>query len=111
MTDDRTVDGFCPMGCGKTLFLGDGGYVTCSYLHCPNRAAVADILADRETEHIVTFSAAGFTIRHPLRERLGDALMDCALHSYCEGLDGPPVALGRYRATGHGRTWKWAPAS
>jgi hypothetical protein len=110
MADDRAVDGYCPMGCGRTLFLADGGYVTCSYVHCPRRDAVADILADKEAEHIVDFDDRGFTIRHPLRERLDDALMTCVLNEYCKALDGPPVTPGRYRATGSGEQWKWKAA-
>jgi hypothetical protein len=106
--DNRKVQGCCPLGCGETLILAAGGYVTCSRLDCPRPDAATDILADRETEHVVTFSAAGFIIRHPLRERLDDALMTCALHEWCEGLDGPPVQLGRYRATRQpGRPWRW----
>jgi hypothetical protein len=105
--DDRAVQGYCPMGCGRTLFLADGGYVTCSYLHCPRRDAVVDLLADGESEHIAVFGEATFTIRHPLRERLDDALMDCVLHEYCEALDGPPVQPGRYRAVLSGERWTW----
>jgi hypothetical protein len=99
------------MGCGKTLFLADGGYVTCSYIHCPRRDAVAGIIADREISHIVEFGDDGFTIRHPLRERLDDALMSCALHEYIAGLGGPPVKPGRYRAHGAGSQWSWEPLS
>jgi hypothetical protein len=104
---DREVQGFCPMGCGSTLFLAAGGYVTCSFISCPRPDAVADLLADRETEHIVQFGEDGFTIRHPLRERLDDALMDCALHDYCTSLPGPPVKPGRYRARHDGTRWTW----
>jgi Family of unknown function (DUF6085) len=38
------VKGRCPMGCGETLFLGIGGFVTCSYVHCPNPGAASDQL-------------------------------------------------------------------
>lgn len=111
--DDRYVDGYCPMGCGRTLFLGDGGDVTCSYLHCPNRGAVAEILADQITEHIVWFGADSFTTRHPLRERLGDQLLTCSLHVYLTSLAGPPVQPGKYRAravTGPGWAWEAMPS-
>lgn len=33
------VQGRCPSCHGRTLFLGQGGYVTCSYLSCPNPSA------------------------------------------------------------------------
>lgn len=107
MPDDRAVQGYCPFGCGRTLFLADGGYVTCSYLHCPRRDAVSDLLADSETEHIVLFEAATFSIRHPLRERHDDEFMTCALHEHCKALDGPPVQPGRYRAVLSGERWTW----
>jgi len=38
------VKGRCPMGCGETLFLGAGGHVTCSFIDCPDPAAVDDWL-------------------------------------------------------------------
>ena len=61
MSGDRypKVDGYCPMGCGPTLFLGEGGYVTCSWHACPNPSAVADLLEDRQLIVAVeTFRAA-----------------------------------------------------
>lgn len=91
------VQGFCPMGCGETLFLGSGGYVTCSWIDCPNPTAVSDILANQETEHIVLIGAGDFSLQHPLRERLNGELFNCALHEYLESLTGPPRARGRYR--------------
>lgn len=39
------VIGVCPMGCGSTLFLGSGGYVTCSWEGCPDPGAASDLLA------------------------------------------------------------------
>lgn len=109
------VAGYCPFGCGATLFLAAGGHVTCSGADCPRSGAVTDLLADTETEHIVLFGETGFTVRHPLRERLDDALMDCDLHSDIAAMDGPPVRPGTYRARwadydaatpGYGR-WTW----
>jgi hypothetical protein len=105
------VQGHCPMGCGETLMLGSGGYVTCGFLPCPRPTAVSDILHDQETQHIVELEPKTFTIRHPLKERLDDALMDCALHDYLTVLDGPPAAPGRYRVTFNPDfgppTWLW----
>lgn len=101
------VVGYCPMGCGQTLFLGSGGYVTCRWHACPEPDAVATILEDREHEHIVTFDEDGFTILHPLRERLRDQLLECRLHNFCANLDGPPRQLGRYRARANERGWDW----
>lgn len=38
------VVGRCPMGCGETLFVGSGGYVTCSYLPCPDPCRASEML-------------------------------------------------------------------
>jgi uncharacterized protein DUF6085 len=40
----KSVRGECPMGCGRTLFLGEGGYVTCSYAFCPDPGAATRLL-------------------------------------------------------------------
>lgn len=92
-----SIAGYCPMGCGQTLFRAAGGYVTCSYITCPRPDAVSMLLADREVEHVVNFTGFGFTIKHPLRERLGDELLNCELHETLSSYDGPPVKPGRYR--------------
>lgn len=89
--------GYCPMGCGQTLFVAAGGYITCARLTCPRPDAVASLLEDQETDHVVAFGLIGFTIRHPLRERLGDALMGCDLHAWCAELPGPLVTSGPVR--------------
>ncbi len=41
------VRGRCPACHLRTLFVGAGGYITCSYLNCPDPGAVADLL-DRD---------------------------------------------------------------
>lgn len=38
------VEGECPMGCGQTLFLGSGGYVTCSWMKCPQPDSASRML-------------------------------------------------------------------
>src|SRR5688572_9515137 len=106
-----TVMGYCPMGCGNTLFVGDGGYITCSYAHCKNPTAVSDLLEDQETEHIVELGEDTFTVRHPLRERLNDELMTCDLHEYIASLDGPPRRLGRYRSSKRQGQWLFITAT
>lgn len=93
------VKGYCPMGCGDTLFLADGGYITCSWHQCPNPTAACDILEDREHEHVVRIDDNAFTVRHPLRERLNDEMLTCELHNWLASLPGPPMRPGRYRAT------------
>ncbi len=101
------VAGWCPMGCGETLFLGSGGYVTCSYITCPCPDAVATILDNRETEHVVVFEDATFSVKHPLRERVDDELFECGLHGHIASLDGPPAAPGTYRAVSRDLRWHW----
>ncbi len=103
----ENVVGYCPMGCGQTLMLGTGGHVTCGHLPCPDPCAVDSILTERETEHIVNFDRSGFTVWHPLRERVGAALLDCALHNDIASMAGPPVHPGKYRATRSGGRWTW----
>ena len=97
--DSVAVDGLCPMGCGRTLeHRGADGVILCQATPCPRPYAVHELLQDRDTEHVVRFDEAGFTIRHPLHERLDDALLQCDLHLYCASLEGPPQDIGRYRA-------------
>lgn len=103
------VHGNCPMGCGETLFLGEGGFVTCSAVNCPRPDAAARLLADRETEHIVRLRGTGFAITHPLRERLDAELEDCPLHAFLSDLDGPPRAPGRYRVLMIEGRWAFEP--
>lgn len=38
------VQGRCPACGGSSLFLGDGGYVTCSRIDCPNPSAPDELL-------------------------------------------------------------------
>lgn len=102
------VAGYCPMGCGMTLvligqddaFVGEGN-VTCASSNCPRPSAVFELLQDLETEHVITIREDGFTVQHPLRERLDGALHECELHQELRALGGPPEEPGRYRATRH----------
>lgn len=91
------VNGFCPRGCGETLYLHQGN-VCCSDFHCPEEGAVTKILSDAEVEHIVGFGTSGFTIRHPLRERVNDEILECELGEYLSTFSSSPRELGAYRA-------------
>lgn len=91
------VKGFCPMGCGMTLFLNHDGQVICSKLTCPRPTAVDELLFDAETEHVIDLEEDHFQLQHPLRERLEGALFDCELHVEIAGLDAPPAPPGKYR--------------
>lgn len=103
------TQGFCPMGCGRTLVWKDGKIV-CSSGHCPRSTAVHDLLTDSEPEHIVEFPALServFIIRHPLRERVGDVFWACDLDEWLASLSGRPVPEpGRYRAR-HDGEWRF----
>lgn len=47
MTAFPTVQGKCPACGGTSLFLGSGGYVTCSRIDCPDPGAADDQLEQR----------------------------------------------------------------
>jgi hypothetical protein len=95
----RVVDGYCPACGSQSLWLWNSAKVTCQRIGCPRPTAVDELLADCETAHVVQVDADTFTVRHPLIERLDDALMRCQLHHYIAGLPGPPVKPGRYRVS------------
>jgi len=99
MTQIRDIIGaYCPMGCGETLHLTPGGAIACLAPACPRKYAAREILGDRETDHIVVFGADSWTIKHPLRDRLGD-LFSCTIHEQAGAMGGPPGGqTGRYRA-------------
>lgn len=95
------VIGQCPMGCGQTLSLGEGGHVICGSRECPDPISVDKLLSvPPEVEHIVVFEDGDtFTIQHPLRERLQGDLSKCSVQAYLCYLVGPPVRPGRYRVS------------
>lgn len=96
--EEYDIHGFCPMGCGRTLFIDAEHRVRCSNDFCTDPLAVHDILADPETEHVVQLTDSSFTIVHPLRERRDDEMMvKCTVHDAFSALGGPPAPPGRYR--------------
>lgn len=52
MTWYRSVAGRCPACGNESLFLGDGGYVTCSRAECPNPAAASELLEGKDTQEV-----------------------------------------------------------
>lgn len=104
------IRGHCPMGCGTTLVLASGT-VFCTHPDCPRRSSVHDMLSEDETQHVVVFDDAEFTIKHPLRERMNDGLFRCELHRYLAAQDGPPLADGRYRAGRSANGWAFEPVT
>jgi hypothetical protein len=93
------VEGRCP-ACGSTgtLFVGQGGYITCSLDRCPDPGVVADLL-DRPRYHVIEFGEDGWAIQHEVT--CFPNLLDCATHervsTWLGALSGPPVPPGRYR--------------
>jgi hypothetical protein len=55
MSDTRArVAGRCPAcGCDGTLFVANGGYITCSLDKCPDPTLVADVLSPQSSHSIV----------------------------------------------------------
>lgn len=89
------IQGFCPVCGGATLVAvptSEKAKLECSNVNCPNPTAAAIILNDDEVDHIVDFEEKGFTMRHPLRERIDDQLLNCSLHNYL--LEFAPNYLG-----------------
>jgi hypothetical protein len=102
----KLAGAFCP-ACGGELEVQpafnddtscDYGELRCLQVNCARPLAAGEVLADRETEHVVVFDEHGFSIQHPLRERIDGALFSCGLHAHLRTLDGPPDPIGRYRA-------------
>ena len=77
------VQGHCP-ACGQDDLhvLSDVGIVHCLNPMCPDDGAATKILADPEIHHVVQFHAdLTFNVKHPLRERIGDKLLTCLIHT------------------------------
>jgi hypothetical protein len=105
-----SVKGYCPM-CGRASLVvpEEGGDVVCMHTGCPAPDAVSKLLDDRETEHLVQVTFRGWTVRHPLKERIGDALMTCRLGAYLTNVS-QPEDLGTFRArleTEDPDVWSW----
>lgn len=72
----------CPM-CGRGLaYAKDYGELTCVGTDCPRPTAAAELLSEGETEHLVTLSTNGYSVKHPIRERLDNQLLSCDLADY-----------------------------
>jgi hypothetical protein len=97
-----SIAGHCP-ACGTdSLIRGFQGRIQCANTLCDERTAVDTLLTDPHLmDHLVRLTADTFTVRHPLIERLNDALFDCevmlAIVPMIEDGDEEP---GTYRVTG-----------
>lgn len=71
---------------------------------------LADAIIDRydlaEDRHLVRFTEDGWTIQHPVAERMVGLLLDCNVHEeHTDLLAGPPASgLGDYWLTADGLT-------
>lgn len=86
------------MGCGPHLHVMSGGLIMCLAKDCPDPGAVTQIISDPETLDVVQIDEDGFSILHPLRERLGGGLFDCPVNRALAAMPEPPALPGRYRA-------------
>ncbi len=110
-----SLDARCP-ACGEygVLYRGFQGRITCSGEKCPDAGAVHNLLNDPQImEHLVRVTDHGWTIRHPLRERIGDALFACDLGNHLTGqrAKNPDLSPGVYRldSSPRGRVWHLTP--
>lgn len=87
------------MGCGETLYQV-GTRIACDNAECPRPTAAMDVLSDPDLiDHMVDLSELGFSLKHPLRERLDNELNRCGLHEWLQGCEVSPQPQGRYRVT------------
>lgn len=91
------VKGYCPMGCGDTLFLGHEGYIICGFLDCPKPEAADEVLHISETSHVAYLDEYNYTLVHPLKCRLFYPTLKCPEDTYLNSLTGPPRKPGKYR--------------
>lgn len=91
---------YCPMGCGNTLHVMASGMIRCLLKKCPDPMAVEKLLSRPESHlDIVQIDEDGFSMLHPLRERVNGALFECPVNRALLAMAEPPALPGRYRAT------------
>lgn len=114
------VAGYCPMGCGEKLVLGEDDAIVCVGNGCPDPYRLRDILADDRVDHLLFHHGDTFTLKHPLRER-PEEMMTCALFDRIKQVDEPPHRPGiyavrervpdgyseSYRSGDHGLEFEW----
>lgn len=75
-------------------------------------AAFTALLELGPSEHVVKFTKDGWTMQHPLSERLDGSLFDCPWNDRLIALNGPPEGLGMYEVQwddGHQVTFSRVP--
>lgn len=68
----------CP-SCGHHSLTTDASQqLVCEHADCPRPSAAQELLSEpMSTRHVVVLTDVGCSVRHPLVERLDDALLDC----------------------------------
>lgn len=105
------VAGHCP-ACGGILARDASGVIICTEAGCPDTLAAHKVLAEDETEHIVSIEPERFHVKHPLRERIDDALLSCGIHARISNLpvsvvDAKDLGPGIYRVTDYASGLNW----
>lgn len=98
MSAFHRVHGRCP-ACGSTgtLFVADGGHVTCSLDRCPDPGKLADLL-DRPAYHVLEVDErGGWALQHEIT--CFPALLDCPVHLAFDRTFVAAIA-GRYQVVG-----------
>lgn len=96
MSDPR-INGYCPACAAPELVMDYAtAQLRCDSPGCPQPDAAHVILQDTQVDHVVTFTADGFTLRHPVRERVNDDLLRCEVHRWIFEHD-PGLTPGRYK--------------
>jgi hypothetical protein len=85
------------MGCGETLEVVSAGRIMCQEPTCPRPYAVRDLLKDNRVGHVAEFAADGFTLHHPMHERVSDQFQNCSVIRELRSHTTPPVGPGRYQ--------------
>lgn len=52
MNCQQRISNRCPACGNQTLFIAEGGWLTCSWLKCPNPCAIGDIAEDYRAKEI-----------------------------------------------------------
>lgn len=100
MNEVGVLNAYCPMGCGQSIEVTGAGVIRCTRVECPRPDALAQILANPETEHLVKVGRVDYVIQHPLRERLETSLFRCPMNpSILRSVDSDLRAEGLYRVT------------
>src|ERR1017187_5858481 len=102
------IDGYCPSCGSRQLVASDDGQILCKQEGCALPSAASQILNQGgETGHILESRDDGWTLMHPLRERLEGGLFRWAVADTVNAI-GPPAMLGYYRIlAAAGTAWEY----